>query len=73
MAIHPNWKRTCGAGCSLLLLGFILKHSDNRGLSALSWVGGGSILIGGYRLVVEAVDFLDQIIDQLYWSRRNPS
>jgi hypothetical protein len=72
MAIHPNWKRTCGAGCSLLLLSFILKHSDNKGLAALSWVGGGSILIGGYKVVVEAVDFLDQIIDQLYWNRRKP-
>jgi hypothetical protein len=70
MALHPNLKKSFGAGVSLLLLGFALHNSDNKGLSVLAWVGGGSILIGSYKVFTEGVDFLDQLADRLYWDKR---
>jgi len=70
MALHPNLRHTAGIACSLVALTFVLKHSDSKGLSLISWIGGGSLLVGGYKVVVEAVDFLDQLADQLYWNRR---
>jgi hypothetical protein len=70
VALHPNLKKSFGAGVGLLLLGFALHNSDNKGLSVLAWVGGGSILIGSYRVIVDGVDFLDQLADRLYWDKR---
>jgi hypothetical protein len=71
MALHPNFKRSFGAGLSLLLLGFALHSSDEKGLTVLSWIGGGSILLGGYKVFTEGVDFLDQLADRFYWDKRN--
>jgi hypothetical protein len=73
MALHANLKKSLGAGVSLLLLGFALHHSDNKGMSVLAWIGGGSILIGSYRVISEGVDFLDQLADRLYWDKRKSS
>ena len=39
----------------------------------LAWIGGGSILIGSYRVISEGVDFLDQLADRLYWDKRKSS
>lgn len=71
MALHPNLKRSFGAGLSVLLLGLALHNSDNKGLSILAWVGGGSILLGGYKVFSEGVDFLDQLADRLYWDKKD--
>ncbi len=72
MALHPNLKKSFGAGLSLLLLGFALHNSDNKALSVLAWIGGGSILAGGYKVFSESVDFFDQLADRLYWDKRKP-
>jgi hypothetical protein len=70
MALSPNWRKSLGVGCSLVALGAVLHYSNDTPMSLLSWIGGGSIFIGGYKVVVEAVDFLDGLSDQLYWNRR---
>ena len=72
MALHPNWRKSLGVGFSLIALGIVLHYSDDTPTSLLSWIGGGSIFIGGYKVVVEAVDFLDGLSDQLYWNRKKP-
>ena len=73
MALHPNVKKSTGIAWSLLLLLFFTRHSDNKAVSVVSFVGGGSMLLGGWKVVVEAVDFLDQLADELYWNRRKTS
>jgi hypothetical protein len=73
MAIQPNWKKTFAVASSIIVLGYILRHSNSKGLPLLSWVGGGSIVIGGYRVAVEAADFLDHLADRFYWSKRKPA
>ncbi|HEY6271687.1 MAG TPA: hypothetical protein VIX19_06795 [Terriglobales bacterium] len=72
MALHPNLKRSSGAALSLLLLSFVLHNNDNKGLSVLAWIGGGSILFGGYKVFSESVDLLDQLADRFFWNKRNP-
>lgn len=69
MALHPNLKKSFAAGISLLLLGLALHNSDNKGLSVLAWIGGGSILAGGYKVFTEGVDFLDQLADRFFWNK----
>lgn len=53
-----------------VIVGIVLWRAEHKGWALASWVGGGSIVLGIYRIVTGTADYLDQWIDVLYWNKR---